>query len=58
MDLNQLFHFHQLSIMQAASTHSCEERSAYRQSAAHYAGCIAALQADLGAISPFRGDVH
>lgn len=54
VDLNQLFHRHQTSIMRAASAACAEARIAHEGLAACYAARIANLQADFGVTLPFR----
>lgn len=49
MDLNHLFHRHQLSLMLEHEAGSREARLAHRRAATDYASRISALQQDLGA---------
>jgi hypothetical protein len=58
LDLNQLFHRHQTSIMRASSAACPEARIAHDGLASGYAAQIASLQADFGVTSPFRGNVR
>ena len=52
MNLNELFHRHQVSVMRAAAAASPEARLAHRGLAAGYAALIADLQRNLGVADP------
>jgi hypothetical protein len=55
MDLNLLFHRHQVSIMRSAAAACPEARLAHRGLAVGYAERIALLQGESGVLSPFSG---
>lgn len=54
MDLNYLFHRHQVSLMRAVSAAGPEARSAHRGLAVAYAGRIRSMQHDSGAQAALR----
>ena len=54
MDLNHLFHRHQMSLLAAARETSPEARCSHLGLVAGYAEHIAALQGARGALSPMR----
>jgi hypothetical protein len=53
MDLNYLFHRHQVSMMMAAAARGSEARMAHVQLAGRYATKIARVQAQMGADRTF-----
>jgi hypothetical protein len=53
MDLNYLFHRHQVSLMMAAAAAGVEARKAHAQLARRYATRIASSQSDVGVNHPF-----
>ncbi|WP_341207047.1 hypothetical protein [uncultured Sphingomonas sp.] len=53
MDLNYLFHRHQVSVMMAAAARGSEARMAHVQLAGRYATKIATVQAQMGADRTF-----
>ena len=55
MDLNQLLHRHQISLMQLDRAESAEERRAHRQFASDYAEKIQIARDALGAPAHLRG---
>ena len=58
MDLNQLLHRHQLSLMQLDRASSSEERRAHSQFACDYAEKIRAARDELGAPAPLRASLN
>ena len=54
MDLNHLFHRHQVTSVLALRAACSASRAAHRGLAAGYAARIVRLQNDTGAVSPFR----
>lgn len=54
MDLNYLFHRHQVSVMRADVAASPEAARAHRGLAQGYAHCIATVQEQSGARAPTR----
>lgn len=55
MDLNQLLHRHQVSLMRADSATSPEERRAHDQFTRDYAARISSVRSKLGATDALRG---
>lgn len=53
MDLNYLFHRHQVSLMMAAAAGGVEAQAAHAQLARRYAARIATTQAGTGVQHPF-----
>jgi hypothetical protein len=51
MDLNYLFHRHQISLVAASTAGSAEARLAHRGLAAAYARCIGMLRAGTGGVA-------
>lgn len=58
MDLNQLLHRHQLSLMQLDRASSPEERRAHSQFACDYADKIRMARNELGAPAPLRAPLN